>query len=79
MQHVANLALLCRLSNQAETNGCKSETGATSYRGCVLWQKSEAIKMKKLYEVPELKVSLLDRADVIVTSGEDGEEDELPL
>ena len=35
--------------------------------------------MKKLYEVPELKVSLLDRADVIVTSGEDGEEDELPL
>lgn len=32
--------------------------------------------MKKLYEVPELQVSLLDRADVIVTSGED--EDETP-
>ena len=32
--------------------------------------------MKKTYEIPELKVSLLDRADVIVTSGED--EDETP-
>lgn len=26
--------------------------------------------MKKTYEIPELKVSLLERADVIVTSGE---------
>ena len=33
--------------------------------------------MKKLYEVPELKVSLLERTDVIVTSGAD--DDELPL
>ena len=32
--------------------------------------------MKKIYEVPELKVSLLERSDVIVTSGTD--EDELP-
>ncbi len=30
--------------------------------------------MKKTYEVPELKVSLLNRADVIVTSGEDEDE-----
>ncbi len=29
--------------------------------------------MKKTYEIPEIKVSLLERADVIVTSGEDGE------
>ena len=27
--------------------------------------------MKKTYEIPELKVSLLERADVIVTSDED--------
>ncbi len=33
--------------------------------------------MKKMYEVPELKVSLLARTDVIVTSG--GDEDEFPL
>ena len=32
--------------------------------------------MKKTYEIPELKVSLLARADVIVTSGDD---DELPI
>ena len=30
--------------------------------------------MKKTYEIPELKVSLLERADVIVTSGEDDDE-----
>ena len=37
----------------------------------------EANKMKKTYEIPELKVALLERADVIVTSGED--EGELPV
>lgn len=34
--------------------------------------------MKKTYEIPELKVALLERADVIVTSMEP-EEDELPI
>ena len=38
----------------------------------------EAHKMKKLYEIPELKVALLERTDVIVTSGED-DEDNSPL
>ena len=34
--------------------------------------------MKKTYEIPELKVALLERTDVIVTSMEP-EEDELPI
>lgn len=38
----------------------------------------EASKMKKTYEIPELKVALLERTDVIVTSMEP-EEDELPI
>lgn len=29
--------------------------------------------MKKSYEIPELKVTLLQRADVIITSGDDSE------
>ncbi len=38
----------------------------------------EAHKMKKLYEIPELKIALLERTDVIVTSGED-DDDTLPI
>ena len=38
----------------------------------------EAHKMKKMYEIPELKVALLERTDVIVTSGEQ-DPDELPI
>ena len=34
--------------------------------------------MKKLYEIPELKIALLERTDVIVTSGED-DDDTLPI
>lgn len=35
--------------------------------------------MKKTYEIPELKIALLERADVIVTSGIQPEEDEGPI
>lgn len=37
--------------------------------------------MKKLYERPELKVALLERTDVIVTSDNTpgGDDDELPI
>ena len=37
--------------------------------------------MKKTYEVPELKIALLQKADVIVTSENvpGGDEDELPI
>lgn len=38
----------------------------------------EAYKMKKTYEIPELKIALLERTDVIVTSGEQ-DDDELPI
>ena len=34
--------------------------------------------MKKTYEIPELKVSLLERADVIITSIQ-SDEDEGPI
>ena len=40
----------------------------------------EAHPMKKLYEIPELKVSLLAREDIIVTSSDtDTEPDEGPI
>lgn len=35
--------------------------------------------MKKFYEVPELKITLLEKTDVIVTSNEGGEDGELPV
>ena len=38
----------------------------------------EAYKMKKTYQIPELKIALLERTDVIVTSGEQ-DDDELPI
>lgn len=34
--------------------------------------------MKKTYEIPELKIALLERMDVIVTSA-GGDPDELPI
>lgn len=37
--------------------------------------------MKKLYEIPELKVALLAKTDIIVTSENSpgGDDDELPI
>ncbi len=37
--------------------------------------------MKKMYEIPEIKVTILDRFDVIVTSDNSpgGDDDELPI
>lgn len=35
--------------------------------------------MKKTYEIPELKVALLERADVIVTSGINQDDDETEI
>ena len=37
--------------------------------------------MKKTYEVPELKIALLEKTDVIVTSDNapGGDDDELPI
>ena len=60
----------------------KSQKNRMLFRGITaeakIGREVEAHKMKKLYEIPELKIALLERADVIVTSGEQ-DEDELPI
>ena len=47
----------------------------------VSMSKVEANRMKKMYEIPELKVSLLEKTDIIVTSDNTpgGDDDELPI
>ena len=50
-------------------------------RRSVFGRKVEERKMKKTYQIPELKIALLAKTDIIVTSDNapGGDDDELPI